>query len=97
MASSSSSSSYTSSNSTKNNNSSNYMASNCSNMSYSSSAPNALALQQQQQTLSTFGNLNGSSSTNTSNEATLHLDFSPIETINQWKRMLECDEFVGAR
>lgn len=27
----------------------------------------------------------------------LDLDFSPLETILQWKRMLECDIFVGAR
>lgn len=27
----------------------------------------------------------------------LSLDFTPFETILQWKRMLECDEFVGAR
>lgn len=25
------------------------------------------------------------------------LDFAPFETVHQWKRMLECDEFVGAR
>lgn len=30
-------------------------------------------------------------------ENSLTLDFSPFETILQWKRMLECDEFVGAR
>ena len=28
---------------------------------------------------------------------TLSLDFTPIETVHLWKRMLECDEFVGAR
>ena len=30
-------------------------------------------------------------------ETPLVLDFSPFETILQWKRMLECDIFVGAR
>lgn len=30
-------------------------------------------------------------------ESGLVLDFSPFETILQWKRMLECDIFVGAR
>lgn len=30
-------------------------------------------------------------------ENSLVLDFSPFETILQWKRMLECDVFVGAR
>lgn len=30
-------------------------------------------------------------------ENSLNLDFTPFETIHQWKRMLECDEFVGAR
>lgn len=30
-------------------------------------------------------------------DSTLVLDFSPFETILQWKRMLECDIFVGAR
>lgn len=27
----------------------------------------------------------------------LTIDFTPFETVHQWKRMLECDEFVGAR
>nr|CAD7568240.1 unnamed protein product [Timema californicum] len=27
----------------------------------------------------------------------LTLDFGPFETIHRWKRMLDCDEFVGAR
>lgn len=30
-------------------------------------------------------------------ENALVLDFSPFETILQWKRMAECDIFVGAR
>lgn len=30
-------------------------------------------------------------------ENALVLDFSPFETILQWKRMPECDIFVGAR
>lgn len=30
-------------------------------------------------------------------ENSLVLDFAPFETILQWKRMLECDIFVGAR
>ncbi|GAB0088910.1 Leucine-zipper-like transcriptional regulator 1 homolog [Sergentomyia squamirostris] len=30
-------------------------------------------------------------------ENSLNLDFTPFETIHKWKRMLECDEFVGAR
>lgn len=30
-------------------------------------------------------------------ENALVLDFSPFETILEWKRMLECDIFVGAR
>lgn len=36
-------------------------------------------------------------STCTGENASIVLDFSPFETILQWKRMLECDEFVGAR
>lgn len=32
-----------------------------------------------------------------SGESTLDFDFSPLETILQWKRMPECDIFVGAR
>ena len=28
---------------------------------------------------------------------TLTLDFGRFETVHRWKRMLECDEFVGAR
>ena len=28
---------------------------------------------------------------------TLTLDFGPYEPVNRWKRMPECDEFVGAR
>ena len=27
----------------------------------------------------------------------LTLDFGPFETVHRWKRMPECDEFVGAR
>lgn len=27
----------------------------------------------------------------------LNLDFAPMDPIHQWKRMPECDEFVGAR
>jgi hypothetical protein len=27
----------------------------------------------------------------------LALDFGPFETVHRWKRMPECDEFVGAR
>lgn len=27
----------------------------------------------------------------------LTLEFGPFETVHSWKRMLECDEFVGAR
>lgn len=27
----------------------------------------------------------------------LTLEFGPIETVHRWKRMPECDEFVGAR
>ena len=27
----------------------------------------------------------------------LTLEFGPFETVHRWKRMLECDEFVGAR
>lgn len=34
---------------------------------------------------------------NCTGENSLVLDFSPFETILQWKRMLECDVFVGAR
>ncbi|KAJ6635081.1 Leucine-zipper-like transcriptional regulator 1 like [Pseudolycoriella hygida] len=30
-------------------------------------------------------------------ENSLNLDFAPIDPIHQWKRMPECDEFVGAR
>lgn len=33
----------------------------------------------------------------TSADLSLHLDFSPSEIIHKWKRMPECDEFVGAR
>lgn len=32
-----------------------------------------------------------------SNPHPLTIDFTPFETVHQWKRMLECDEFVGAR
>ena len=28
---------------------------------------------------------------------TLSLDFGRFETVNRWKEMPECDEFVGAR
>ncbi|ESO89967.1 hypothetical protein LOTGIDRAFT_124272 [Lottia gigantea] len=31
------------------------------------------------------------------NAECLTLDFGPFETVHQWKRMPECDEFVGAR
>lgn len=27
----------------------------------------------------------------------LTLDFGPFETVHRWRRMPECDEFVGAR
>lgn len=27
----------------------------------------------------------------------LALEFGPLETVHRWKRMPECDEFVGAR
>ena len=27
----------------------------------------------------------------------LTLDFGPFETVHKWKRMPDCDEFVGAR
>lgn len=27
----------------------------------------------------------------------LTLEVGPFETVHRWKRMLECDEFVGAR
>lgn len=27
----------------------------------------------------------------------LTLEFGPLETVHRWKRMPECDEFVGAR
>jgi hypothetical protein len=27
----------------------------------------------------------------------LTLDFGPFEAVHRWKRMLECDEFVGNR
>lgn len=30
-------------------------------------------------------------------ENCLNLDFAPMDPIHQWKRMPECDEFVGAR
>lgn len=30
-------------------------------------------------------------------ENSLTLEFGPFETVHRWKRMLECDEFVGAR
>jgi len=28
---------------------------------------------------------------------TLTLDFGPFETVHQWKKLPDCDEFVGAR
>lgn len=31
------------------------------------------------------------------NTECLTLDFGPFETVHRWKRMPECDEFVGAR
>lgn len=27
----------------------------------------------------------------------LTLEFGPFETVHKWKRMIECNEFVGAR
>lgn len=38
-----------------------------------------------------------STESNASFDNHLTLQFGPIETVHQWKRMPECAEFVGAR
>lgn len=43
------------------------------------------------------GATSSSLSTSTIGENCLNLDFAPMDPIHQWKRMPECDEFVGAR